>query len=149
MKKARVVGSICAVLALSWVACGGSDEPAPNAAPEPGAAAPAPEPEIPAEIVRGELPKEYPADLPMYPGATPTTSLLAGGTGLIVLSATAPAADVLAHYRNELPSQGWTVDEVTEDPASISAHKGGRTARISISPSDEGSTEIGVAIEGS
>jgi hypothetical protein len=41
------------------------------------------------------------------------------------------------------------VDEVTEEPASISAHKGGRTARISISQGEEGATEIGVAIEGS
>ena len=100
-------------------------------------------------LTRPELPKEYPSDLPMYPGSTPTTSLMAGGSGLVVLSSTAQPADVLSHYRTELPNQGWTLDEVTEDPASIRAHKGGRTARISISSGDDGSTEIGVAIEGS
>src|SRR5262249_1805576 len=89
MLKARVVGSICAVLALS-LGCGDRGQPgAPPSTPTTGADAMAPEPETPAEIVHGELPKDYPTDLPLYPGATPTTSLLAGGSGLIVLSATA------------------------------------------------------------
>ena len=152
MLKARVLGLLCAALALA-IACGDNMEsntptagtPAAEGTPE---ATPPADAGMPAELVKGELPKDFPSDLPVFPGATPTTSLMAGGSGLIVLSATAPAADVLSHYREQLPAQGWTVDDVGEDPGRISAHKGGRSATISITEGTEG-TEIGIAIEGS
>jgi hypothetical protein len=151
MSKPRVLGLLCAALALALaLACGDKTETnTPTTPGAEGAAATPPEDAgVPAEMVKGELPKDYPSDLPIFPGATPTTSLMAGGSGLIVLGTTAPVADVLAHYREQLPAQGWTVDEVGEDPGRISTHKGGRTATISISEGSEG-TEIGIAIEGS
>jgi hypothetical protein len=150
MSKPRVLGLLCATLALA-LACGDKTETnTPTATPgaEGAAATPPADAGVPAELVKGDLPKDYPSDLPIFPGATPTTSLMAGGSGLIVLSTTAPVADVLAHYREQLPSAGWTVDEVGEDPGRISTHKGGRSATISISEGSEG-TEIGIAIEGS
>jgi hypothetical protein len=160
MSKTRV-GLLCAGLLLA-LACGGKEEEtkAPDAAATTPSATPAAQPSegaaatpqedsgIPAEVVNGDLPKDYPKDLPVYPGSAPTTSLMAGGSGLIVLNTNAPAAAVLSHYRDELPNQGWTVDEVGEDPPRITAHKDSRNATISITESSEG-TEIGIAIEGS
>jgi hypothetical protein len=158
MSKSRVV-LLCAALALA-LACGGKEEETkapdaaatpsatPGAQPDAAAATPPADSNIPAEVVDGNLPKEFPEDLPVYPGSSPTTSLMAGGSGLIVLNTNAPAAAVLSHYRDELPAQGWTVDEVGEDPPRVSAHKGSRNATISISESEQG-TEIGIALEGS
>jgi hypothetical protein len=158
MSRARVV-LLGAALALA-LACGDKEEaaapaataPSPAATPgaQPEAAAPTPseDPGIPAEVVQGDLPKDFPEDLPVYPGASPTTSLMAGGSGLIVLNTNAPVAAVLSHFRDQLPAQGWTVDEVGEDPPRVVAHKGSRSATISISEGAEG-TEIGIALEGS
>jgi hypothetical protein len=102
----------------------------------------------PAEITKGELPKFYPSDLPLFPDSKPTTSMMVGGAGLIVLTTSAPVADVLAHYREQLPAQGWTLDKVSEKPPRIAAHKEGRKATVSLSRSGE-TTEIGVALSGS
>lgn len=102
----------------------------------------------PAEITKGELPKFYPSDLPPFPDSKPTTSMLVGGDGLIVFSTSAPTADVLAHFREQLPAQGWTLDQATEKPPRIAAHKEGRKATISVSRSGD-MTEIGVALSGS
>jgi hypothetical protein len=152
-----------AVFQLGCGRCGGeSGKPASQAAAPPPAAAVQPaapheedvqtqtdqgEPEK-AEIAEGQLPKDYPSDLPIYPGAKPTTSMLVGGSGLVVLNSDASVADILAHYREDLPAKGWTVDNVSESPARIEAHKGTRTASISISQSGSG-TEIGLALTGS
>lgn len=154
MKKACFAGLLSALTALA-LACGGSDEnkggatsgatgTEPSDTTVQGASG-----DMPAEIAQGEMPKDYPSDLPIYPGATPTTAMMVGGSGLIILSSQASIADVLAHFREQLPVQGWTVDEVSESPGRVAAHKGGRTATISISQGESGNTEIGVALEGS
>lgn len=160
MSKTFTAGLLAALTALA-LGCGGSDEGG-EATPGATPAATGEAPETPtagtttiqgeyaseaAEIARGQLPQDYPSDLPVYPGAQPTTSMMVGGSGLIVLSSNAPVADVLAHYREALPSQGWTVDSVSEKPGRLSAHKESRSATISISEGKNG-TEIGVALKG-
>ena len=153
MKRACIAGLLAALTALALAACGGDDKSTgttttetpgePSSTTVPGNAG-----DMPAEIAQGELPKDYPSDLPLYPGSKPTTAMMVGGSGLIILSSQASVADVLAHFREQLPAQGWTVDEVSESPGRVAAHKGGRSATISISEA-EGGTEIGVALEGS
>jgi hypothetical protein len=151
MKRACIAGLLAALTALALAACGGDDK-STGTTTEPGATGSTTVPggsgDMPAEIAQGELPKDYPSDLPLYPGSKPTTAMMVGGSGLIILSSQASVADVLAHFREQLPAQGWTVDEVSESPGRVAAHKGSRSATISISEA-EGGTEIGVALEGS
>jgi hypothetical protein len=146
MTKAGIVALGCALAALA-LGCGDKGDETPMAQPAASASPEAPD-SPPAEITKDELPKFHPSDLPVFPDAKPATSMMVGGAGLIVMTSTAPAADVLAYYREQLPSQGWTVDEVTDDPARIAAHKEGRQATISITGSG-GTTEIGISLAGS
>jgi hypothetical protein len=166
MNKSVIValGYALVLLVVSCGDCGKPEAPAPGATgattPSDTPAVPA-EPdapakgktkaeklaESPAEITKDVLPKFYPADLPTYPDAKPGNSIMVGGAGLVVLSVKASSADVLAHYRDQLPAQGWTIDQVSEKPPRIAAHKEGRKATISISSRGE-QTEIGVALSG-
>jgi hypothetical protein len=153
MGKAGIVALACALAALA-LGCGdsgGTGAPATEAAKpdEPGAAKATAKKQPPAEITTGELPKYYPSDLPPFPDSKPTHSMLVGGSGLIMFTSTAPIADVLAHYRDQLPEQGWTVDEVSESArrSRVVAHKEARKATIVIS-GRAGVTEIGVSLSG-
>jgi hypothetical protein len=107
-----------------------------------------------AQITQGSLPAGFPTDMPMYPDAKPKTSMMVSGEGLVVLDSPAQATDVLAHYREQLPAQGWTVDSVKEvaggGKATLKAHKDMRSATISINQGQGGAgTEIGIALKGS
>ena len=107
-----------------------------------------------AQITQGSLPANFPTDMPMYPDAQPKTSMMVQGEGLVVLDSSAQATDVLAHYREQLPAQGWIVDSVKEaaggSKATVKAHKDMRSATISINQAQGGSgTEIGIALKGS
>jgi hypothetical protein len=107
-----------------------------------------------AQITEGSLPAGFPTDLPLYPDAKPKTSMMVQGEGLVVLDSPAQMADVLAHFREQLPAQGWTVDSVKEasggTKATVKAHKDMRSATISVNQSQGGSgTEIGIALKGS
>ena len=170
MNKSVIVGLGYAgvLLVVSCGDCGKPSAPAPGATETPAAAAPNATPavpgepdapskgktkaeklaESPAEITKDVLPKFYPADLPTYPDAKPGNSIMVGGAGLVVFSVNASSADVLAHYRDQLPAQGWTIDQVSEKPPRIAASKAGRKATISISTRGD-HTEIGVALSGS
>ena len=106
-----------------------------------------------AEITQGSLPANFPTDLPLYPDAKPKSSMMVRGEGLVVLDTPGPIGDVLAHFRDQLPAQGWTVDAVNEAQGgakvSVHAHKGLRSTTISVDQAKNGSgTEIGVAIKG-
>jgi hypothetical protein len=148
MRKACSAGLLVLLAALA-LGCGGGDEPAATTTPgAAGTAAGSAGEDIPAEIAEGELPKGYPSDVPIFPGSKPVTAMIVGSSGLVILNSQATVAEVLAHFREQLPANGWTVDEATESPARVAAHKGTRSATISISEAD-GGTEIGVALEGS
>ena len=173
MRKACIVGLLGA-LALA-LACGSSEEKTaattPSATPAATPSGPPPNSDLPkegrsaerkaerqaaqtpAQITQGKLPGDFPPDVPVFPNSSPKTSMMVGSSGLIVLTANAPLADVLAHYREQLPSQGWTVDSVTEgsggNKASLKAHKDARNATISITPAKDGvGTENGNAQKG-
>lgn len=169
MRKACIVGLLGALVALA-LACGSSEEEKAAATPSPAGSQATPEvlnerhtPEkkaarlaaqTPAQIKQGELPESFPSDIPVYPDSQPKTSMMVGGSGLFLLTSTAPVADVLAHYREQLASQGWTVDGVTEGAggtkASVKAHKDTRQATVSITQAKDGAgTEIGIALKGS
>jgi hypothetical protein len=167
MKRACIVGLLGALVALT-LACGSGEK---EAATQPSATTPTPaaptsppaegqaqqgaaqrRANVPAQITQGELPDDFPSDLPVFPDAQPRNSMMVGGSGLLLLGTSASVADVLSHYREQLPSQGWTVDAVTEGAggtkASVRAHKESRNATISISQAKDGAgTEIGIALK--
>jgi hypothetical protein len=153
MGKAGIVALGCA-LALLALGCGDRSEPKGDAAPEAAASAEGkPGAKVrkrtppPAEIARGELPKFFPSDVPQFPGSTPKTSMMVGERAFSVFTTSAPIADVLAHYREQLPANGWTVDKASEKPPRILAHKEGRKVTLSVSRKAT-ETEIGISFSG-
>jgi hypothetical protein len=167
MRNACIVGLIGLFVALG---CGSSDEETaatPTATPTPAEGADAPKKRSPeviaakraeqagnAQIAQGSLPDGFPTDLPMFPDAQPKTSMMVGNSGLVVLTSNASLSDVLTHFREQLPSQGWTVDSVSEaaggTKATVKAHKDARTATVSLNQAKGGTgTEIGISLKGS
>ncbi|HXK21665.1 MAG TPA: hypothetical protein VMS55_03195 [Myxococcota bacterium] len=184
MKKVRTLGLLGALAALGTLAqgCGSCSEEKKAASPAaPSAAAPSPTASVPkagpspdqpkwhpkseefekkkaeqptAQVTQGSLPANFPTDVPIYPDAKPKSSMMVSGQGLVVLDSGASISDVLSHYREELPAQGWTVDSVKEaaggSKAIVKAHKNTRSTTISIGTSQGGAgTEIGIALMGS
>jgi hypothetical protein len=154
-RRVPVRGALAAtgLLALALgLACGGEDSAAPMAAGEAPARIEIPEVVVEepgsAEVAQNELPRDYPADLPTFPGAKPTTSMLIpGGTGMVVFSAASPVEEVSAFYAKALPEQGWTVKQTSEDGKRIQASKDQRSATVSIESGADGS-EIAVVLGG-
>jgi hypothetical protein len=144
---------LAAALPLA-LACGGEDSTPAESAGGSGDAAQIEIPEVeipedvPVEVTMGAMPEGYPSDLPTYPGATPTSSMLVpGGTGMLVLSSKQPADAVFAFYQKELPAQGWSVDEVVEDAMVVKASKGDRAATVKIGSAAD-ATEIAIILAG-
>jgi len=142
-----------ALLALALgVACGGEDS-APSSAEKSPARIDIPEVEPEAEqshaeLEQNKLPASYPKDLPTFPGAAPTTSMLVpNGTGMVMFSASSPVDEVAAYYAKALPEHGWTVDKTSNDGKRIQASKDKRSATLSIEAGDDGS-QIAVVLSG-
>jgi hypothetical protein len=140
------------LLALALgLACGGEESSTPTAEQAPAKIEiPQVEMEEPvhAEVQQGNLPADYPKDLPIFPGAEPTTSMLVpGGTGMVVFSASSPAKEVAAFYTKALPEQGWTVEGTSHDGKRIQAAKDQRSATVAIEDGADG-VEIAVLLGG-
>jgi hypothetical protein len=149
--RGALAASCLLALALG-LACGGED----SATPAPSEPSPAkieiPQVEVEepgyAEVALGRLPADYPKDLPTFPGAQPTTSMLIpGGTGMVVFSASSPVDEVAAFYAKALPEQGWTVKQTSDDGKRIQAAKDKRSATVSIEAGGDGA-EIAVVLGG-
>jgi hypothetical protein len=96
----------------------------------------------------GNLPSNFPSDVPTYPGARSTQSMAVGdGPALVVFSTSAAPADVYEFYREQLSQNGWSIDSGAADQNQIKASKGARTASIRIDRAG-GATEIGVVLQG-
>ncbi len=132
-----MVGSYAIVL-LALAAAGsgcGSEEsppapasPAPEAAPPPAAAAQAPVAEAPEWA--GELPVDFPADVPRYPGAKVASARGNQDLGVAVTFDSPDAPDVVAKfYSDSLAAQGWqTQTQETPEGTMIMAEKDDRRA---------------------
>ena len=131
---ARSKALVPLLLALAAPGCGSEESPAPSAAPAAPAPAPAaPRAEAPAaqaqpaipvpEVVEeapewtGELPNDFPADVPHYPGAKVTS---AKGNAEIGIAVTFDSPDdreaVARFYADGLAASGWQVqlDDIPE-----------------------------------
>lgn len=89
------------------------------------------------------LPDGFPEDVPVYPKSTLVTSMATPDGVMVSSRSSADAGDVLAFYKKELGSKGWTVEaEMNMGPQRmLSFSKGDRQATVTIS-SDEGETQI-------
>jgi hypothetical protein len=155
----RAAFAIGAALPLAiLLACGGEEAPpaptesatppAPVAKVQPGmppAKAPKRKPAEGVEVLKGELPAAYPADLPQPPSAEPETSLMVEGKGGIVsFKSTESTEAVAAHFKKSLPEQGWEVISTSGDAARslIKATKDNRAVNVTVAkaPSGTGSS---------
>jgi len=95
---------------------------------------------------QGQLPQDFPADLPVYPGAESDQGLSIPGQGLLVTFSTVAASDeVRAYYADELPKRGWTLLE-SEGEHRIVARKDDQEVSIMIMAAGS-LTEIGVSVQ--
>lgn len=94
----------------------------------------------------GQLPADFPKDIPVYTGAT----VVAGATGAMGKGASFSTADdaakVADYYEAELKKQGWTdVKKMAAGPAtSITATKEKRMLAIGLTKGTDGKTMISV-----
>jgi hypothetical protein len=153
------------VVGVAWaVACGGEErKAAEEPAPEPAVtAAEAPPPEEapaagPAEApagprtVRtltadgeifeaeygkaGQLPSDFPDDVPVYAGARPLSSLASPAHGTVVnLRSADPPEQLFAWYRDHYAQQGWTIEHADEarGRSTLVVRKGNRVSSVVI-----------------
>ena len=100
------------------------------------------------EGAKAEIPENFPANVPVYPGAKPAIGM--GGSvegsarsGVQLLSNDSPA-DVLAYYEQELRASGWEITPAQEGgPANaINATNASAEMILFISPSADGGSDI-------
>src|SRR6185436_1945132 len=150
---ARLLACGIALASIGW-ACGGEESPAPAATPTgpaqaaPGEAAPAPAaiPAAPGEAAapgdsiaeEGVIPQGYPTDVPVYPGATPGSSMTMPGLGVFATFESDDAVDkILEHYRGELTKGGWSVTDAA-DGGGVDATKGTRSVQVRARQNEQG-----------
>lgn len=94
-----------------------------------------------------ELPSDFPDDVPVFPDATLVTSVSAPDGIMLSSESTANPEDVLAFYKKELGSEGWTTEAEMNmgGQRMISFSKGDRQVTITAS-SDEGQTQISLTL---
>ena len=99
-----------------------------------------------------EIPKDWPADVPTYPGATveyaATIALPEGKQGLtLTVSTSDTIADAVKFYTDTLTTQGWKIQSSMQsgDNTIIAAQKDTRTLATSISTLD-GKTTISMGV---
>jgi hypothetical protein len=91
------------------------------------------------------LPRDLPADVPSYPGASVVGSSRAPEQGvLITFQSKDTPAQVFEFYRQRLADQGWSVEgEMSSaDQQMLIAGKRDRKASVLVSASEAGITEI-------
>ncbi len=99
-----------------------------------------------------KLPDDWPSDVPVYPGSTVTYSGSSnpqtGQSGVAAVFTSKDGGDkVVAYYKRELVSQGWTIDATQESGGYtiMSATKESRNLALTIVESD-GTTTISIGL---
>jgi len=89
-----------------------------------------------------ELPKDFPKDVLIYPGATLLTSMTSAEGVMVSSQSTADATEVVAFYREKMAGEGWTVEaEMNMGPQRIiSFAKGDR--QLTVTAASEGDETI-------
>ncbi len=147
MPSIRVLTCLLGIGALAALACGSEPEgaaPAPPTSPT-AAAPPVPVPTAPG-LLTVELPSDFPADVPTYPGARLESVMVDPGAGTMVSWTTDDSAeDVLAFFTKNLKSNGWWIEN--DQGGGVFASKETRTATVMIDDS-RGGTHIDLMVTG-
>jgi len=88
------------------------------------------------------LPRSFGADLPAYPGSTPTSAMeTGGGTAMAALDSDASLDEILGFYREKLTDGGWSIggDNEVGRGRILTATKGDRQVIINAETTDAGS----------
>ncbi len=83
----------------------------------------------------GQLPSNFPDDVPLYGNAKPLSSMAAPAHGTVVNLRTADTPEqVFAWYRDHYAQQGWEIEQQIEDRgrSTILARKGNRVSSVVI-----------------
>ncbi len=169
----RVLVLAATAACLGTLACGAcgteeSEKPAAStkAPDEPTAPGAVPAPASPDEPLRysmetdeGEhfeaqigddvgLPRDFPSDVPRYPGAHATAAVSVGAGGMVVRMETLDDQEVVYSYvRDNLEGQGWDIanEAMFQGQRLIEATKGDRKASIAVQ-AVEGTTQVNIAL---
>jgi hypothetical protein len=92
---------------------------------------------------KDKIPDDFPKDFPIYKNATVSSygPIIRSNPTLgnvLVLETPDPKDSVLAFYRTELPSNGWTLETFSGAPDSLAASKDGRRISVNVSESQSG-----------
>ena len=81
------------------------------------------------------IPKNFPSDVPIIPGAEPMAALSAGDSGTVLtLKSAEDQAKIREYYLSELPKNGWTIlsERSFGGQLMIDASQGTRRASVTI-----------------
>lgn len=86
-----------------------------------------------------QMPKDFPQDVPVYPGAILFAATSAANSHLYTFNTSVGVDLVGAYYAQQLPTDGWTLTHRQLDPfqASFQGQKGNRTLNVSVSSEGE------------
>jgi hypothetical protein len=154
LRSTAIVPLALALAALAGAGCGSEETrpaappaavPAPPPAPEAAAPAPAAQPAPPAPSGAamewtGELPSDFPGDVPRYPGAKVASAQGTGDLGVAVTFDSPDSTDAVAKfYADSLASMGWqTQTQQTEEGAMIFADKDDRILQAMVHAGGQG-----------
>jgi hypothetical protein len=146
--------ALACLVGAALTACGSERESEPageSAGPagEPMATGPAPgtsardQVEIPSA---GQLPSDFPSDVPTYPGAQAQSAMsIPGGDLFATFETSASVEDVAGYYEEQLANQGWTVVATGDKKNRVLATKGERS--VSVMMMAKGAkTEVGLSV---
>lgn len=100
----------------------------------------------------GQLPSNFPKDVPIYPGAKPAgswTSTTKDERGVLVTLETNDGKNkVVSFYSAELPKNGWTIETTTNTDEGVMyiIKKNTRTGWVTITAEKNGKTTIGIVV---
>lgn len=94
------------------------------------------------------VPSDFPKDVPVYAGASVTTSATVQNTITLVLKSTDPVSKVAAFYKEQLKASDWTVEAAieSEEGSFLTGKKEDRVLSTSIAKEGTGSL-ISITIE--
>lgn len=92
----------------------------------------------------GKLAADFPKDIPVYTGATVTSSAVVAGTASAVLSTDDAIDKVAAYYKDELGKNGWTTANSMNAGGNtiMRATKEKRQLAVTIGKGQDGKTSI-------
>jgi hypothetical protein len=87
------------------------------------------------------LPANFPADVPIMPGATVKMAMTSGDALSVTFSVAASQADALKYYEDNLKAKGWEIAATMNmgDTAMLSAKKGKRECIMNVGKDAGGS----------